>query len=436
MDKKKVLMVTYGFPPKGGGGVQRNVKFLKYLNKLNWKTTVLTVKDINSYVYDSTLLDELANETDIHRAGSLDPFRVSKQIRNLFKRNNTEGISKEKKSTGINEGAWFVKVFRKVRDVIFFPDALIGWVPYAYLKGKKVIESDRPDIIFGSFPSSSNAIVTYLLARKYKIPYLLDFRDGWLDDPYSPYPTFLHRKGHEYLERKILKKADLLIVYGDILKERFESRYPGISEKIEILPNGFDPEDFSNLSPVLPETDKIRLVYSGNMFGARKENFINFLDGINKLPLELRERIETVFVGSKFTGINEIIESKELTDKVSMTGYLPHMEALNYLSSGKAGIVFLPPGEITGITGKVFEYLGLGMPVLACVDKKGACSKLLNGIDADQGVCEPDNPQSIADAIVRLNKLGWKKISLDKTKHFSRKYHSQLLSEHMKNTID
>jgi glycosyltransferase involved in cell wall biosynthesis len=264
---------------------------------------------------------------------------------------------------------------------------------------------------------------------------VIDFRDGWLDDPYTKYPTWLHVKGHQYLEKKILERATTIIVYGQVLQDRFEARYPGISKKIQIIPNGFDPEDFLALNPIEKNKNKVRFVYSGNLYGNRKQNFEVFLKALNLLPKDVAEKIEVIVVGPAFDGIKEIIDAESLSEKIKITGYLPHLEALNYLTSADVGIVFLPPNELTGVTGKVFEYIGLGHTVLACVEKEGACSNLLKSIDSDLGVCQPDNPKHIADTILKLNELNWPRIKAESAMQFSRKYHTSLLAKILESSI-
>lgn len=437
MKEKKVVFVTYGFPPKGGGGVQRNVKFLKYLNQLQWSTSVLTVKEIDAYVYDDSLLDEIKDKTVIYRADSLDPLRVVKVLKEIFTgKRKTATHNKLKAKTNVDETKWYVGYYRKIRNYILFPDGYSLWIPFAaFIEGRKLFKKEKPSVIFASFPGASNAVVSYLLHKKFKCPYVIDFRDGWLDDPYSKYPTWLHVKGQQYLEKKILSKATSIIVYGQVLKDRFETRYPGISKKIHIIPNGFDPEDFLALNPIEKNKDKIRFIYSGNLFGDRKQNFEIFLKALNLLPKDIGEKIEVIVVGPAFDGIKEIIESEKLSDKITITGYLPHLEALNYLTTADVGIVFLPPNEFTGVTGKVFEYIGLGHTILACVEKEGACANLLKSINSDIGVCQPDNPQEIADTILKLNKLNWPRINEESAKQFSRKYHTNLLSEILESSI-
>jgi len=162
MANKKILMITYAFPPRGGGGVQRNVKFLKYLARLGWETSVLTVRETQFYVYDSTLLDELDSKTQIYRAGSCDPHRVFSKLQNILQKSKSN--SSNQSISKIDDGAWHVGFYRKLRDILLLPDVYGGWIPFAISLGKRIIKKKRPDILFGSFPGPSNAFVTYALS--------------------------------------------------------------------------------------------------------------------------------------------------------------------------------------------------------------------------------------------------------------------------------
>lgn len=430
----RMLMVTYGFPPRGGGGVQRNVKFLKYLSRLGVRTSVLTVKDSDFYVYDTTLLDEIKDATSIYRASSLDLARISFKMRSLRGRRK----AKSSGSTGgsaIKEGAWYVGVYRKLRNIILLPDAYGGWIPFACRLGREIMAEERPNVVFGSFPGPSNAFVTYKIAKRHGVPYILDFRDGWTDDPYVHYPTALHRKYHAYYEKKIVLGASKVIVNTAALKERFEERYPTLRGKIETMTNGFDPEDLEGLSPVPNESGKVRIVYSGAVYVDRRENFIAFLQAVSLLDDEIRDRIEVVFVGQKHDWAQNLIEEKGLENTIRFTGYLPHKQALNHLSNADATLLFLAKGDKVAIPGKLYEYLGLGLPVIASVEKEGACSLLLKSINHDQGVCDPGTPKEMAEKIVLAADKKLPGIDADDVSSFSRKLHAERLKAILEDVV-
>ncbi|MCP9747562.1 glycosyltransferase [Lacihabitans sp. CS3-21] len=428
MRRKNILMITYDFPPIGGGGIQRNLKFLKYLSRLGWRTNVLTVKERDYYVYDSTLLSELSDETVIYRADSIDPLSVSTKIRALFgKFKSNKSLKKE--TISVSEDAWYVGLYRTLRNWILLPDGYNGWIPFATRLGKNIVKENRPDVIFGSFPGPSNAFVTYKLAKKNRIPYVLDFRDGWTDDPYTHYPSIFHKKYHSYFERKIILGAEKIVVYADSLRKILSDRYPILNDKITVITNGFDPEDFINLVPKVRLNNKIRIVYSGAVYVDRRETYLNFIKAISSLETIYKERLEIIFVGDKLKWATDLVISEKLENIISFTGYLTHKEALEYLISADASLMFLKIGDEINLTGKIFEYIGVGLPIIACVETNGACSKLLDSINHSHGVCNPSNPIEIASKIKLFLDEGFPKLSETNIEIFSRKYHSEKLSE-------
>lgn len=428
---KRLLLVSYDFPPTGGGGVQRNVKFLKYLSRLGWDTSVLTVRERPFFVYDESLLKEVEGST-IFRSMSLDPvsvgFKVKKvlaKVKSLFGSGSVETAAK------LSEGAWYVGAYRKIRDWTLLPDGACGWIPFANRLGYKIARSEKPDILLGTFPGPSNAFVTYNIAKKFKIPYVLDFRDAWLDDPYTTFPSAFHRYYHAHYEKKIVLGAAKVIVYGDPLKEILELKYPVLKGKVEVITNGFDPEDLDGLVPVQRNESKVRLVYSGAVYIDRRETFVTFIGAVCTLPKHILEKLEVIFVGDKLAWTEELVASSGLKDVVRFTGYLPHKEALNYLSSADAALMFLKKGDTVALTGKIFEYIGLGLPIIACVEPLGACATLLSSINHAQGVCSPSSTQEIASRIIALVNGELPALSRDGVNVFSRKYHTERLSQLM-----
>ena len=427
---KKVLLVSYDFPPIGGGGVQRNVKYMKYLSRLGWDTNVLTIKERDFYVYDYSLLQEIP-ETTIHKADSLDPISVTYKIKKLFRKNSEKNNQTE---TIVDESAWYVSIYRFVRDWFMFPDGFGGWIPLAYKKGKEILKESQPDILFATFPHPTNALLTYFLHKKTKIPYVIDFRDAWLDDPYVLFPSFIHKKLHSYWEAKILKNASKVIVYGDPLKDILEKKYSFLGNNVEVITNGFDPEDFENIVPIV-KNNKIRIVYSGAVYVDRRETYINFIQAFSQLPDSLKLNFEIIFVGDKLKWATNLIEEKLLTDYISFTGYLQHSMALNYLASADIALMFLKAGDEVALTGKIFEYLGLGLPVFACVEENGACANLLKSINHNQYVVSPSDINKMEQIFDKLSQRNFEKVKYADVELFSRKYHASCLDRILRSIV-
>ena len=413
--------------------MQRNVKFLKYLSRLGWATSVVTPKPYEFHVFDPSLLNELDESTEVTRTESLDPLRVTRVLKDVGAK---EGSSPtEAGRSSIKNNGFLAKAFRFVRSWFMFPDQSMGWIPFAIRAGNQIVANREVDIVFGSFPGPTNAVIAYYISKAKGVPFILDFRDGWIDDPYTRYPSRFHYSLHVALEKRILSKAAGIVVYGDVLKKRFEDRYPKLGS-IAVIPNGFDPADLKVEGQLIQtEESTIQIVYSGSLFGKREDNFRVFIKALSLLPEELKERIRFTVVGPKFNGVDTLIASHALEKQIRITGYVAHKVALKYLATADAGVVFLPPGEFTGVTGKVFEYLGFQLPVIACVEGSGACADLLASINWAFGIAQPDSSEQIADVIVDLEVRQWPRLEKDVSMQFSRAAQSDALSEYMNNII-
>lgn len=425
--QRRVLFLSYMFPPLGGPGVQRNLKYAKYLPEFGWTSSVVTVKDITYYVYDESLLAELDHRTTISRTESIDPFRLSRMIIPVKKQNdsNTKGVVHH---PVFKQNGLMVRVYQRLRDVLAFPDATTGWIPFAYRKGLELIRKQKIDVILAGYNTVSNVLTAYMLWKATGIPYVLDFRDGWTDDPALPCPTRLHRWGHALLERKVVGNASAVTVYGDFLAGRFVERYPWLNGRVHTLPNGFDPNDLEHAAPVQRFPGKHRIVYMGSLYAHHEPNFQALLEAVKQLPEGLKDHLEILFVGQAFAGAHEMVRAVGLDKQITFVGYLSHGEALGYLASADAGLLFVKPGDTTMVTGKVFEYLMVGRPIIACVAADGACADVLRQAGHDRWITPPADSQCLTKVLCVLAKEGWPSPNANGADQFDRKKNTQRLA--------
>ena len=428
-DNEKVLYITYNFPPIGGSGIQRNLKNIKYLPKFGWIPFIVTVKMINYYVYDESLLFEIPSVAHVIRTGSIDPLRLSALILHGYKKKESIELGPVKNHF-FTEGSRIVKIYRSLfRDYLSFPDSQVGWIPFAYYSGLKTIRKHNIKVIFASAHRFSAAIIAYLIAKKTGIPYILDFPDGWTDDPYFNFPTSLHRKGNNFLERLTVGNANAVTVYGDYLLNCFNKKYPWLKDHIHVLPNGFDRDDIKGIVPKEKTDAKRRIVYMGSLYDHHQENLISFMKALKGLPDNVLKTTEVFFVGQYYAkAINQVYEMK-LDNVIKFTGYVSHQLALSYLLSADASLLFIRTGDLSMVTGKVFEYLMVRRPIIACIEPRGICAGILNKVGQNQWIVSPDNSKGIADIIVKLGKLGWPRQQNDEEWiNFDRKSNTQKLA--------
>jgi len=391
---RKVLVVAYYFPPMGLSGVQRTLKFVKYLPLYNWQPTVLTVIPGSYFARDESLLKEIEPiQIRVVRTGSLDPTR-------FFRRGNSSEARVLKMPR-----EWIRKILNVGSQFFFIPDNKIGWKRKACRAAVELLQKERFDLIFATAPPYTDFLIGHYLKKSFRIPLVLDYRDAWIDNPYHFYLTPIHRWIHHSLENRVLRASDKVITINRRIKEVLLKRYPFLQyQDVEIIPQGYDPADFDHAGIVpLPPGQKMRLTYSGTFIDRRTPKY--FLEALARIFNEqpgLRNKIEACFVGHFREENLKLVRRLGLQDAVRVTGYVDHNECVRYLLA--SDVLWLIIGKGNGedmmSTGKLFEYLGARKPILGCVPD-GVAKTTIE--DSGAGiVVEPDDVNGIAAAIKTL----------------------------------
>lgn len=427
MGSNRVLFVSYLFPPVGGAGVQRSLKFVKYLLAHQWLPTVVTVKPISYYVHDASLLNEVPTGVAVVRTESLDPLRVSARvIRGLTRLFNARTASER---VPFNTNGRLAAAYRRFRDAILVPDAQIGWIPFAYRAGRTAIDRTQSSVIYATCGPYSSALAAYLLGRRTGLPYVLDFRDGWTDDPYIKAPSRFHRASHRWLEALTVRNAAAVVVYGGWLAERLRDRYPEASPNLAVIFNGYDLSDLEGVVPLRRPTGKVRIVYSGSVYGHHRESMLSFLRCLAGLPEADRGNVEVLFVGQAYEGAEGDIAEAGLKGTVSLCGYMPHADALAWLMSADALLLFVRPGDVSSVTGKVFEYMMVNRPIIGLVEPLGGCADVLRRAGHGRFIVAPNDAPALRRLLLELvhpeSRPGWKDF---RTSEFSRSHQAGQLA--------
>ncbi len=382
---KKVLIIAYYFPPLGGSGVQRVLKFVKYLPQFGWQPTVLTVGPTAYYAKDDSLLKELESlNIKIIRTNSIDANAVLKKKYDVVK------MPKERTR----------KILNFISDAIFIPDNKIGWRRKAMRSVGDLVKKEKFDVVFATSPPTTDFLIGRDIKKKYKIPLVIDYRDSWLNFPFKYFPTPLHRYIHYRMERSVLRAADMTVTTSRRTKEELLRRYRFLTHNdVTILPHGYDPDDFRIPSvDVLPRVEKMRITYSGMFYGTiTPVYFLRALAHVFKNNPKLRGRIEACFVGLFKTEFINYINQLELQNSVNLVGYLEHREAVKYLLA--SDVLWSMNQDDLMTPGKIFEYIGTRKKILGCVPP----GYIQSTIDECGGMTvDPTDVQQIADAIVEL----------------------------------
>lgn len=392
---RRVLIIAYYFPPMGLSGVQRTAKFAKYLPSAGWEPTVLTAHPGGYYAFDDDLLEEVKRAgVRIERTASLDPTQFFGRGRRV----NMPDASARKR-------------FQNISQWLFIPDNKIGWMPFALARGLQLLRNENYDAIFSTAPPYTCHLIGAALSRITGIPLTLDFRDDWLENPYSSYPTPLHRRLHDALERTVVRQCVTPIAINTYIRDSLAKRHPAAAENMRVIPQGYDAEDFEDLQ-IASTNNKMTFLYGGVFYEPQTPVF--FLEGVHHFLQRhpaAREDILLAFVGYLTERHQTLIDRFGLREQVRLMGYRPHDEAVRQLSA--ADVLWMTVGrqkrEEQISTGKLFEYFGARKPVLGLVPA-GAARDAIITYRAGR-TAPPDEPDAVGKAVEDLY-FRWKKNDL------------------------
>ncbi|MCW9095390.1 MAG: glycosyltransferase family 4 protein [Ignavibacteriaceae bacterium] len=384
----KVLVVAYYFPPMGLSGVQRSLKFVKYLKNYGWEPTVITTSEVGYFAHDQSLQKEL-NETGVKviRIGGKGP-------NSFLARFGTLKLPRE----------FIRKLLNKISQTFFIPDNKIFWSRNAVKKTIELINGENFDLIFVTGPPFSLFYEFSKFKKHFHIPFFFDYRDIWYESYFAFYPTPLHKILHKKMEYKSLKAADKISVTNRIAKEKLIKTYNFLTyNDIIIISHGFDHEDFEKIPAQPKSKNRMALMYSGIFMVYNTPKYL--LRAFKELTIErpdITKNIELHFVGFLRKENVNLIQNLNLQEFVFDHGYLNHDESIAKIKS--ADILWMMVGKRKNIDsilpGKLYEYMGTAKPILACVPE-GAAKLALSEYPASF-VCEPDNINQIKETIIRL----------------------------------
>jgi len=350
---RRVLVIAYYFPPMGLSGVQRTLKFVKYLPKYSWRPTVLTVEPRGYYAKDESLMRDLDNpDITVVRTAPAGPGKLSKK--------DIVDLPPERMR----------KTLSRFSDVFFIPDNKVGWISDAVKRALQLHKENPFDLIFSTAPPFTDFLIGAAVKAKINKPLVLDYRDPWVDYPFKFYPTPLHKQRNIALERRALRASSHIVTTNRRVKEVLISRYGFLSYvDIDIIPQGFDPEDFAwvkEKSAARAHSDKMKITYAGVFWEDRIPDY--FLQALHDLFHEkpkLRGRIEAVFAGNFREENLKLVSRLGLQDTVRVLGYLSHPDCIREIVD--SDVLWVIVGDDLGSPGKTYEYIGAGKPILGCV---------------------------------------------------------------------
>lgn len=400
MERRRVLVLAYFFPPLGGAGVQRTLKFVRYLEPLGWVATVVSTRSRHYPARDPSLLDEVPDSTEVLRTRAV-PV-----------------------ANWLSFPPYYLGL-KRVAAFLSWPDGGIGWMPFALATALRAARRERPDVIYSSSTPQSGHIAALVVSRVTRVPWVADFRDEWAADAFrADQPRILARLAAR-LERALVRNASRVVVAADYF------RLEGLAEddpRRVVIVNGVDEADLP--ASVAAESNRFVLAHVGTVYGIRDPSpVLHALARLIEKGMIDGERFTVRLVGSFWLDRFD----PPPTVQVERTGYVGHGSAVEEICRATALLLYVPRSSLAP-SGKLFEYLASGRPILSVTGPENLASRLVKEWNAGV-VADPDDEAAIEEALLKLWQ-GWLESGLrDQTEvrrktleRYSRRRNAELLA--------
>ena len=432
---KKVLIVSYYFPPSGGPGVQRVLKFVKYLPEFGWQPVVLTVQDGDYPARDESLLAEIPQHAVVHRTKIFEPYRL---YRALTGKPANAPVDVENIPQGGKKKSLMESAAEFIRSTFFIPDARIGWYPYAVPQGLKIIRDEKIDAIYSSSPPYTTALIARKLHRATGVPWVAGFRDPWTGFLSTPDRWMLPRLIDEHLERSVFHDADAIEgAWRGILKD-ITFKVPTINrQKLLYFPNGFDRDDFPVVDP--PQNSRFTVTYTGSMYGKRNpRTFLKAVEGLASAGRVDPQKILLKFIGRFGGEVRDMLQNSPLHDSIELTQYLPHSESVEALLQSDALLLIVDEAGLGSdeiVPGKVFEYIGAQRPIIALAPE-GAIAELMRETRSGSVAANQDIPSIQAAFIECYENFLYHKPNSEQDREAVKRYDRREITRQLASLLD
>ncbi len=409
-DMKQLLLIAYNFPPLTTSGMYRAYQFAKYLPRHGWRPLVVSVDPASlqhTGPLDEGPLAAMNGEIVVSQARAFEPMASLARWRarlpgagksqafpgGSVAPGGTAGADGGGKSNGASWKDWLT-------DWISLPDRQSGWIWPAYRAAMRLIRDETVHAIVSTSPPPSGHLAALLLARRTGLPWIADFRDPWIGNPYHKVRSsgFLD-PADAWMEKRVVRSATRVIANTEELRLRFEERYPSLASRFVTISNGFDGEE---IMPRSRRTSKepFRIIHAGTLYGQRDPTPVvraleRMCDRGDLRPGEF----ELVLLGSA-EGRSDTVTSllrSPLADRIRVEPQVARLEALQRLADSDL-LLLIQVGTTLQVPRKLFEYLAIGKPMLALVTE-GATENLIRREELGRAV-HPDDGAGIESALL------------------------------------
>jgi len=429
MEQKKILIITYYWPPAGGPGVQRWLKFAKYLPESGWKPVIYTPENPSYPLLDESLLKDVPQNLEIIKTKIWEPYQLAEKLNKSNKKFKAGQFD-----VGKNQ-SWKSKLSIWVRGNFFIPDARVFWVKPSVKFLEQYLKENKIDVVVTSGPPHSLHMIGLGLKEKFpNLKWIADFRDPWTEISYYKHLklTKSSDRKHRQLESAVFKKADITLATSYTDAENFRKA----GANVVCITNGFDEEAKKQKSEIVKgqKNETFTLSYIGVLEQLRNpENLWKVLDELIKENKDFANSFTLKFAGRVDDKILQFIENSSLKDHLLNLGYIPHDKAVEEMANSSLLLITNFPNESSKgiIPGKIFEYLATGKQIISFGPDEADVSRILTETGAGKHFAYQDS-KAVKEFILRKFEL-WKDGNLlentQNIEQFSRKNLTKKLVE-------
>ncbi|MBK7632171.1 MAG: glycosyltransferase [Ignavibacteriales bacterium] len=372
---KKVLFISYFWPPSGKASLHWPLDIIRHLPKEEIEPIILTVEDETFTQKDESLLSKVDPGWRVIKSKALEPFDIYRKFIGKNKNEKliaSETISLENKSLAHRISIW-------IRMNLFVPDARVGWNFTAIKAAKKFLEKEKIDAIISIGPPHSSHLIGLNLSKKFSIPHIPVLIDPWVDIIY--YKNFKRNKLtltlDNHFEKSVLENAKQVIFVTKSAQEDYINKYQFLKDKSSVLYWGYDANSFENITIKKENRNEKLLVHAGNIFAY--QNPKKLWDQI-KIENQFGNNIKIKFIGTVDNEILNYINQIGLNDFVQVAGFLPFPKMIEEICS--ADMLLVCSSEPRHVPGKLFEAMRTGNPIIAFGNNNTEVKQILNDVDA------------------------------------------------------
>lgn len=406
---RELLLIAYHYPPLISTGTRRTSGFVTYLPETGYRPVVLTSQAHGRLQSDAAQLTFRADTLRSMLA------RAYRQLRLGQVADSPPRVAPDSR-------------IMQLLQHVFIPDMHVTWYPLALQRGLQLIRSRPIKLIYSTSPCETAHLIARRLKQLSGLPWVADFRDGWMFDPPTPikFSNPLRERIELALEGRVVAAANHIVTVNQTIASDFARRYPAARPRISVITNGYDPADFVGIGPKIAAGPSLRLVHTGSLSlsraGTSLSGLLAALQALRTSAPSIFQTLQLEFIGQLTQAEQTLLSNAGLGDQLSLVGPVAYQQAIQAQLAADVLLLVTVPGVSSVATNKLFEYLASGRPILALTGQSAAAA-LIREFAAGL-IVEPDDGAGIEQALRNLH-TRWQSGALpthidERVKQFSR----------------